>query len=222
MFSWRFKVSAIIKNTRFTGLRKEFNIGKMSIALGELKAELIRKAVHILIAMVPALAEMNRSNTVLLLMGGVLFYTWAESMRFLGFTLPFISSFTGAVLRKREQGRFALGPVTLGLGALMALLLFPSNVAAAAIYALAFGDSAAGLVGRFLGRMRPAFLAGKSLEGSLACFVSAFLAGFMVFQEWKIAIAVGLGAAFADALPVKDFDNLLLPLTAGLGALVFL
>ena len=188
----------------------------------ELRAEFARKGMHILIAMIPGLAAVDLSNTTLLLMGGILFYTWAESMRFLGFTLPIISSVTASVLRKREQNRFALGPVTLGLGALLSLLIFPPSVAAAAIYALAFGDSAAGLVGRFLGRFRPAFLAGKSLEGSLACFAAAFVAGFLVFREWKIAAALALGAMLADALPITDFDNLLLPLTAGLCALVFL
>jgi len=190
--------------------------------LRELRAELARKSIHILIALIPFLAAINLSNTVLLLMCGILFYTWAESMRFLGFSLPFISPFTQSVLRKREQNRFALGPVTLGLGALLSLLAFPPNVSAAAIYALAFADSAAGIVGRFLGRFRPAFLAGKSVEGSLACFTVAFFAGFVVFRDWKIAIAVGLGSMLADALPIKDFDNLLLPLTAGLCALAFL
>jgi len=80
-------------------------------------------------------------------MGGILFYTCAESLRFLGFSLPVVSSLTAAVLRKKEQGRFALAPVTLGLGALLALLFFPPLPAAAAIYALAFGDSASLLIG---------------------------------------------------------------------------
>jgi dolichol kinase len=190
--------------------------------LREIRAELARKSIHILIAMVPGLAAINLSNTALLLMSGILFYTWAESMRFLGFSIPAVSYVTKSLLRTREQKRFALGPVTLGLGALLSLLIFPFNVATAAIYALAFGDSAAGLVGKFLGRFRPAFLAGKSLEGSLACFTVAFFAGFLVFGEWKISIAVGIGSMLADALPIKDFDNLLLPLIAGLCALAFL
>ncbi|MDR0497239.1 MAG: phosphatidate cytidylyltransferase [Treponema sp.] len=189
---------------------------------GELKTELARKGIHILIALVPSLAALNRSHTALLLMGGILFYTWAERMRFLGFSLPIISRVTASVLREREQGHFALGPVTLGLGALFPLLLFPPPVAAAAIYALAFGDSASSLVGKFLGRLRPAFMAGKSLEGSLACFTAAFLAGFFVFREWETALAVGFAALMADMLPLEDFDNLLLPLAAGLGALVFI
>jgi dolichol kinase len=154
-------------------------------------------------------------------MAGTLFYTAAESMRFLGFSLPMISSVTEAVLRRREQGHFALAPVTLGLGALLALLLFPAPVAAAAIYALAFGDSASSLVGKFLGRIRPAFLMGKSLEGSLACITTSFLAGFLIFREWKTALAVGIASLVIDALPLREFDNLFLPIAAGLAALIF-
>jgi len=187
----------------------------------ELKAELLRKSLHVLIAVVPGLASLSRSNTALLLMAGILFYTLAESMRFLGFSLPMISSVTEAALRKRELGRFAMAPVTLGLGALLTLLLFPPPVAAAAIYALAFGDSASSLVGKFLGRIRPAFLKGKSLEGSLACIITSFLAGFFVFREWKTALAMGIVSLVIDALPLRELDNLLLPLAAGLGALVF-
>lgn len=183
---------------------------------GELRSELARKGIHALIALVPTLAAINRSNTALFLMGGILFYTGAESLRFLGFSTPLISSITSAVLRKREQEHFALGPVTLGLGALLALLFFPPRAASVAIYALAFGDSTATLAGRFLGRIRPAFMAGKSLEGSLACFIAASTASFFVLHDWKASLVTGFLSACAEALPLEDFDNILLPLAAGL------
>ena len=186
-----------------------------------MKAELIRKSIHILIALVPFLAALDHSYTALFLMGGILVYAWAEGLRVVGFSPPLISSVTRAVLREREQGHFALGPVTLGLGALLALLLFPPRVAAVAVYALAFGDSAATLAGRCLGRIRPAFLAGKSIEGSLACFAVTALAGFLVLSDWRTALAVGVASMAAEAFSPKDFDNLLLPLAAGLAALVF-
>ena len=188
---------------------------------GGLKLELQRKCIHLFIALIPTLAALNLSHTALLLMLGILFYTFAESLRFLGFTIPFISPVTASVLRKREHGCFALGPVTLGLGALFALLIFPSRVAAAAIYALAFGDSVSVLIGRFLGRIRPAILLGKSLEGTLSGFAVVFLTSFLVFHEWKTALAVGLASFLVDVLPLGDFDNLLLPLAAGLAAIVF-
>jgi len=186
-----------------------------------MKAELVRKSIHLLIALVPVLAAIDRSHTALLLMGGILFYTCAEGLRFVGFSPPFISSVTRAVLRKREQERFAFGPVTLGLGALLALILFPPQITAFAVYALAFGDSAATLVGRYLGRIRPAFLRGKSLEGSLACFITSAFAGFLVFRDLRTALIAGFVSMLAEAFSLGDFDNLLLPLAAGLAVLVF-
>jgi len=183
-----------------------------------MEAELKRKGIHILIALVPFLAAWNLSHTALLLMGGVFFYACVEFLRFLGFSPPFVSSIAKSVLREREKGRFALGPVTLGFGALFTILLFPPQAAAAAVYILAFGDSAATLAGKSLGRLRPAFMRGKSVEGSLACFAVSAAACFFVFGDWRIAVATGLVSMAVEALPAKEFDNILLPLAAALAA----
>ena len=183
-----------------------------------IRSELIRKGIHILIALTPGLAALNHSHTALLLMGGVFFYALVEGLRFVGFAPPFISSITNKVIRGRDHGRFELGPVTLGLGALLAILLFSPPAAAVAIYILAFADSAATLMGKFFGRIRPAFMAGKSLEGSLACFVVAALICFHVFRDWRVAVATGIASMVVEAFSVRDFDNLLLPLAAGLTA----
>ena len=188
---------------------------------GELYTELKRKCIHLSIALAPALAAVDRSGTALLLMAGILFYAAAESLRFLGFPLPVISPVTAAVSRKQKKDQFALGPITLGLGALLTLILFPPPVAAAAIFALAFGDSASLLVGRFFGRIRPAFLSGKSLEGVLSCFTASALGGFLVFRDWKPALAAGVASLVVDVFPIGDFDNLLMPLAAGLAAMLF-
>jgi len=183
-----------------------------------IKAELIRKGIHILIALTPALAALNYAHTALLLMVGVFFYAFVEGLRYVGFSPPFIASVTDKVIRGQDHGRFELGPVTLGLGALLAMLLFSAEAAAVAIYILAFADSAATLTGKFLGRIRPAFMAGKSLEGSLACFAVAALICFSVFRDWRVAVATGMVSMAVEALSVRDFDNLLLPLAAGLTA----
>jgi len=187
----------------------------------ELGMELLRKSIHMLIALVPSIvAILGRSGAALLLMGGVLFYVCAEGLRFMGFSLPLISGVTKAVSRKREQGHFALAPVTLGLGALIVIGVFPQKQAMAAIYALAFGDSASTLTGKLLGRLRPAFLFGKSLEGSFACFIVSAFAAYMVFSDPKTTLAVGFASLLIDALPLREFDNILLPLAAGLAAFI--
>jgi dolichol kinase len=161
------------------------------------------------------MAAVSRPLTAALLLTGTLTYTWMESLRLAGVRIPLVSSLTAMASRTRDQGRFVLGPVTLGIGSLLALLLYPSPAASIAIYALAFGDGFASLVGKFLGTVRPRFLMGKSLEGSLACFIAVFIAAWQVSRSYPIALIAALSAALTEALPLEDFDNLVLPITVG-------
>jgi dolichol kinase len=181
-----------------------------------LKTEFVRKTIHFLIALTPSMAAVNKLVTVSILFMGVLGYTYMEYLRLSGVKVPLVSSLTSMASRSRDMGRFVMGPVTLGLGALLALLLYPSPAAAVAIYALAFGDGFASLVGKFFGRMRPAFLCGKSVEGSLACFAAVLLSAYGVSGSMRIAFVAAFTAMIVEALPLEDYDNLALPITVGL------
>jgi dolichol kinase len=184
------------------------------------KAEIVRKALHFLIAIAPSLAAIDRIATIGLLMIGTLGYTVMEYLRLSGVKVPVISSLTSMASRPRDMGRFVMGPVTLGLGALLALMLYPSPAAAIAIYALAFGDGFAGLVGRFFGKTRPAFLLGKSLEGSFACFTAVFISAYAVSGSMQIAAVAAFSAMVVEALPLEDYDNLVIPVTVGLAVIL--
>jgi len=184
--------------------------------IDELKTEFIRKSIHFLIALSPSMASVNRPATVLILIIGTLGYTLMEYFRLSGVKVPVISSLTNMASRSRDMGHFVLGPVTLGLGALLALLLYPSPVAAISIYALAFGDGFASLVGKIFGRIRPAILCGKSIEGSLACFAAVLISSYAVCSSMYIAFVAAFVAVIVEALPLEDFDNLALPVTVGL------
>jgi len=183
---------------------------------GELKTEIVRKSIHFLIALAPSMAAVNRPLTVLFLMFGTLGYTFMEYLRLSGVKIPVFSTLTRMASRPRDAGRFVMGPVTLGLGALVALLLYPSPVASIAIYALAFGDGFASLAGKFFGKLRPAFLCGKSVEGSLACFTAALISAYAVCGNMRIALTAAFTAMIVEAMPVGDYDNLILPVTVGL------
>jgi dolichol kinase len=186
-----------------------------AIDFQELRTELVRKSIHFFIALSPGMAALNRPVTVILLMAGTLFYTGMEALRLSGTHVPLISTLTNMASRSRDKSHFVLGPVTLGLGALLALLFYPSPAASAAIYALAFGDGLASLVGKIVGRIRPAFLLGKSVEGSLACFLAVFFMSYQVLQNFRIALIAAITATLVEALPLKDYDNLALPLSVG-------
>jgi dolichol kinase len=181
----------------------------------EIRTEAVRKSIHFLIALCPGMATISYPLTVVALAAGVLAYTVMETLRLSGVKVPLVSALTGMASRQRDTGRFVLGPVTLGTGALLALLLFPAPVAFIGIYALAFGDGFAGLAGKLFGRCRPAFLFGKSVEGTFACFTATFLCAYFVSQNFTVALTAAITAAAVEALPLEDWDNIALPLAVG-------
>jgi dolichol kinase len=186
------------------------------VEIVELKAEFVRKSIHFLIALSPFMAEVNKPVTVSILVIGTLAYSYMEYLRLSGVKIPVISSLTSLSSRPRDIGHFVIGPVTLGLGALLALVFFPSPAAAIAIYALAFGDGFASLVGMFFGSNRPAFLHGKSVEGSLACFTAVLISTYGISGNFRVAVIAAITAMTVEALSFGDYDNLVLPITVGL------
>jgi dolichol kinase len=201
---------------------RSLRVNMETFELQEIKTELVRKSMHFLIALSPGMAALNRPLTVALLMAGTLFYALMETLRLSGVEVPLVSSLTSMASRPRDRNRFVLGPVTLGLGALLALLLYPSPAASIGIYALAFGDGFASLVGKTFGRHRPGFLLGKSIEGSLACFSAVFVAAYGVSRRFLVAFAAALTASLVEALPLEDYDNIALPVSVGFAAQFFL
>ncbi|MDR1219812.1 MAG: phosphatidate cytidylyltransferase [Treponema sp.] len=179
-----------------------------------LQREIIRKSLHFLIGFSPLLASINRRFAIALLAFGVVFYTVMEILRLKGVHVPLVSFITEQAMRERDRG-FVKGPVTLGMGALLSLALFPPPVATIAIYALAFGDGLSSLAGRLFGRLRPRFLFGKSVEGSVVCFAAVFFAAFLASRSMWASLSAAATATIVEALPLKDWDNLAIPLATG-------
>jgi dolichol kinase len=184
----------------------------------ELQIELTRKAIHATIAFAPLLAAWSRQGALFLLAAGTAVYAVFETLRLRGVRIPVISALTAFASRRRDRGRFVRGPVTLGAGAFFSILIFPPIPAALAVYALAAGDSVSSLTGKFMGRLRPGFLRGKSVEGSLACFAAVFLCSWPASGSFRTALASAAAATAAEALPLKDWDNIVIPLVSGTAA----
>ncbi|MCA6080145.1 MAG: hypothetical protein LE169_04570 [Endomicrobium sp.] len=90
-------------------------------------------------------------------------------------------------------------------GALLTVLIFPNRYAVIASFLyFAFGDSAAALAGKALGRHKT--FAEKSLEGSLACFAVCFTIGLFIFN-WQVALMGAATAMMVEAIPWKISDN---------------
>jgi dolichol kinase len=150
-----------------------------------------------------------------LLSSGILFYATCERLRMKGYVVPLISRVTALAARRRDGNRFVLGPITLGIGALLSLLLYPSPAASIAIYALAFGDGLSSLIGKSFGSIRLPLTGGKSLEGSLTCMAAVLVASYALTGDLRRSLAIAIAAMLIEAAPMKDFDNIVLPVSVG-------
>ena len=186
------------------------------------RGEMVRKALHLLIALVPTLAALSVPLTLALLASGTLFYALAETSRRNGYPVMLVSRLTLIASRAADRNRFVLGPITLGIGAMVSLMLYPEPAASIAIYALAFGDGFASLVGRLVSGPRIPFTRGKSFMGSLACFTAVLVASLPLVSTPSQAVVVAFTATVLEAVPSGDFDNLLVPVGTGLVAAALL
>jgi phytol kinase len=184
--------------------------------------EVLRKALHLLIALVPSLAALSVPFTLALLASGTLVYALAETSRRNGHPVFLVSRLTLIASRAADRNRFVLGPITLGLGAMVSLMLYPEPAASIAIYALAFGDGFASLIGRLVPGPRIPFVRGKTVMGSLACFAAVFIASMPLVRTPVEAALIAFTATSLEAAPSGDFDNLLVPVGTGLVAATLL
>ena len=177
--------------------------------------ELFRKSIHLCTGFVPLFLTINTNLTRILLFVALVSYICMEFLRHSGLNVPFVSKITALAARKRDENKFVLGPVTLVCGILISSFLWQPYHAAVGIYALAFGDGLASLGGKLFGRVEIPFTRGKTVEGSLTCFLAIFCVTFLhsgkVYESFLIAL-VGM---FIELLPLKDFDNLLIPILLG-------
>lgn len=180
-----------------------------------LKKEFFRKTIHLCTALVPLVMHFQRLLTLILLIAAGIFYIIAELFRYNGYEIPVISDITAAAARKRDENRFVLGPVTLVAGVLSAALLWGEKAACVGILALAFGDGLASLAGKTFGQITVPLTHGKTAEGSLTCFAAIFCSSYFVCQNTLISLSVASIGMLIEVLPLKDFDNLLIPIALG-------
>ncbi|HUI69562.1 MAG TPA: phosphatidate cytidylyltransferase [Spirochaetia bacterium] len=187
-------------------------------SFARIQGEFVRKSLHLLIAVVPVLAAANLPATLALLAFGTLFYAFAESSRRHGNPILVVSDLTVIASRERDQAGFVLGPVTLGLGAMISLLLYPDPAASIAIYALAFGDGLAALVGRAIGGPKIPLLQGKTFSGSFACFAAVFAIAFSLSHRPAESLVIAAVATVLEGIPTGNFDNIIIPFGVGMVA----
>jgi len=199
-------------------------------------SEIFRKSIHISSLLIPLLYRYlfhyNRKNTFLILLPITVIFIVFDTFRIEHRTFKkFYQNFFGIILRKHELNDFT-GAVYVMVSAVICIAIFPGNIAFMALSFLSIGDTMAAIVGiRFGKRKLPGQQ--KSVEGSIACFLSTFVFGvlFYIFDLQLglslVTIMVGaVTATLAEAWHIRFDDNFKIPLMSGmlmyLASIIFL
>lgn len=177
--------------------------------------EIFRKSIHLCSAFIPTLLSIWYKPTIILLFCALFFYSLTEFARLKGINVPIVSKITSIAARKRDENKFVLGPVTLVVGIILSALLWNNEAARIGIYALAFGDGLASLVGKLIGRVYIPFTKGKTAAGSLACFYAVFISSFCVGKNALVSLILAFVAMVVEVVPMTDFDNIVIPVVIG-------
>jgi glycerol-3-phosphate acyltransferase PlsY len=116
--------------------------------------------------------------------------------------------FFSAFIRRTETNRYN-GSTFLCLAFFMVIFVFSRDVAIIAMLFLSLGDAAAELGGKNFGRVK---IFGKSLEGTTAFFMVAYLVAFMLLLDWRIALVGALAGALVELFSFEWDDNLTVPI----------
>lgn len=120
-------------------------------------------------------------------------------------------------IAKKEELRDFSGTTYSLMGCLIIVALMPKVVGITAILFNIFGDLFAAIVGKTIGKVK--IVNNKTLEGSIACFVSMFLvvlwSHFKLFLPWIPGLAGAFIGTVIELVPLKINDNLTIPILSG-------
>jgi dolichol kinase len=184
----------------------------------KIQQEIKRKSLHLLTLLPPLLYNVLPYNTSLIISASlVIIDLIAETIRLLypSVNRLILKIFEGTYREKEKENESTL--IWTLSGTFLTVFLFSENknVVTLSLLYLSLGDTVAALVGVKFGKIRLGSR-GKSLEGSLAFFLIAFLCSLFFVKIEYAFISAFLGAAI-EFLPLPIDDNFVLPIfTAGL------
>ena len=120
-------------------------------------------------------------------------------------------------IAKREELKDLSGTSYSLMGCLIIVALIPKVVGITAILFNIFGDLFATIVGKTIGKVK--ITKDKTLEGSLACFISMMVVVLWSHSRLSLPWFAGFVGAIAGTLielvPLKINDNLTIPILSG-------
>ncbi len=187
------------------------------------KKEYFRKAIHLCSLSIPVFYYfLSKSTTLSILIPITLIFVISDITRYYSKTAAnFYYNFFGWLLRNHERDEKAKrlnGASNILIAAVVCVVIFPKIITITAFAVLIISDISAALIGRRFGKTK---LFNKSLEGTIAFFISGFIVILLTpkinyyFPEYIIASLAVAIAAIIEASPIRVDDNISVPLSIG-------
>ena len=185
--------------------------------------ELKRKIIHLIGLLIPICYYFFRERdpiAIIILLSLTAIYFFLELLRLTNKRAQryFLTHFS-SLLRTHEKQKIT-GTGYYLLSGLLSVSLFKKELAIACLSFLVLGDMFAAIIGTRFGHNK--IIAGKSLEGSLACFIVCLVIGLFIawlfpnYLNLKIIAIGAFVATIVELLPLGLDDNLTIPLISGL------
>jgi phytol kinase len=139
--------------------------------------------------------------------------------------------------RSGERSEILRGPLFYGIAFVVLTLVFwkSSPVGIVALMLLCGGDGFADVIGSRLGKGKLPWSKGKSWFGSLAMFLGGYIFSSLVLWVFIMAgifpgsifgyllpiLIISLACTLVESLPLLEYDNITIPITAVLFGLAF-
>lgn len=191
------------------------------------KEEIFRKLLHLSSLVYPVFYLFRDKSFVLIITGIILFFvSLFDLMRLKIYSLNKIfSKYCNFLIRKEEEIKIA-GSTYFMIGTFLSVFLFEKRIAIASLFVLVISDTFASIIGLLYGKNK--IVGSKSLEGSVAFFLSCFLISYFFFDsKGNVLISITLTSIIVTALElfskkIKIDDNILIPIGYGVLASFFI
>jgi dolichol kinase len=185
-----------------------------------LRHELARKSIHLTSATAPAAYALGVpagvALAILLALAATALGVELARHRSTAVRIAFTRLF-GPILRGHEHEALS-GATWMLLAFALAVAAFPRPVAVTAMWAVSIGDATAAIAGRALAARRRTPPGGKTLAGTIACFVTTLAGALLLAHLAPLpAITLAAAAAAAERAPFARLDDNL-RIVLGVGA----
>jgi len=174
----------------------------------------LRKLVHISgIIFIPLSFILSRNQFILIFIFGTPLFLLLEYLRVKKNYIPIYKETVTLLSNPPELKSFLFEPLFYVIAIFLLFSFFPLKSFYIGTISLIIGDGLAGLIGFRFGKTKLPYNKRKSVEGSLACFISTF-AFSLFFLNFFSALTIAIITTLLESFLGKG-ENLILPLTIG-------